>query len=183
MHIPLASRPACSELVARFLELTEGVTDPAIQLLYDRMQSPTLHFSGDQKGSRICSERSLATKTLVRSPFLSGAQIDRRVSMGTILTRTLWLLGLPLQANRVALETIDVAAREGESIALAFVLGFAACPLAIWSGWREVARQRVKVALRHTAEHSLVAWRHYPLAYEALLDWHEAGAVGFAHPA
>ena len=166
------------EFAARFREITEGVTDPAIQLLYDRMQSPTLHFSGDQKGSRICSERSLATKTLVRSPFLSGAQIDRRVSMGTILTRTLWLLGLPLQANRVALETIDVAVREGESIALAFVLGFAACPLAIWCGWHEVARQRVKLALRHTAEHSLIAWRAYPLAYEPLLDWYQAGAVG-----
>jgi hypothetical protein len=73
---------------------------------------------------------------------------------------------------------MDVAVREGESIALALALGLAACPLAIWNGWRDVARQRVNLALRHTAEHSLSAWRSYALAYESLLDWQEAGAVG-----
>jgi hypothetical protein len=34
----------------------------------------------------------------------------------------------------------------------------------------------VNLALQHTTEHSLVAWRHYSLAYHALLDWNDAGA-------
>jgi len=166
------------ELAAKFSELTQSSTDPAIQLLHGRMQSATLHFSGDQKAARICSESGLAKKTHWRSPFLGGAMLDRRVAIGNVLTRTLWLLGLPLQANRVALETMDVAVREGESVALAAALCFAACPLAIWSGWKQVARQRLVLALRHTAEHSLLGWRRFALAYEALLDWSNAGAVG-----
>lgn len=166
------------EFASKFRALNLDVTDPALQLLNDRMQSPTLHFLGDQKGARLCAERSLATKSFVRSPFLSGAQIDRRVSMGCILVRSLWVLGLPLQADKVARETIDLAVHEGESIALAFILGFAAIPLAIASGSLAVARQRMDLALRHTAEHSLVGWRAYPLSYEPLLEWYERGCVG-----
>jgi predicted ATPase/DNA-binding winged helix-turn-helix (wHTH) protein len=166
------------EFSRQFLILTRDLDDPAIRLLYDRMDAATLHFLGDQRGARICAERSLATRSMVRSPFLSGAQIDRRVSMGTILTRVLWLLGLPLQANKVAVETIDVAVSEGEGISLAFVLGFAAIPLALWSGCPTVARERLDLALRHTAEHSLTAWRNYGLAFEPLLLWHEQGQVG-----
>ena len=36
----------------------------------------------------------------------------------------------------------------------------------------------MKAALRHTAEHSLSGWNNFLVAYEALLDWRDAGAVG-----
>ncbi len=168
---------AMRDYAQKFEALTVNETDPALTVLPDRMMSPTLHFLGDQRGSRACSERSLAAP-LIRSSFLSGAQIDRRVSMGAILARTLWLQGLPEQAESVASRTIDVAVREGESVALAFVLAQCACPLAFWMGDIALARRRVALLLRHTYEHSLLSWRVYALAYEPLLAWYEGGGAG-----
>jgi len=56
-----------------------------------------------------CAERSLAEADVARASFLSGAQIDRHVAMGTILTRVLWLQGLPDQAEAMAARTVDRA--------------------------------------------------------------------------
>ncbi len=161
-----------------FEALTAGDTDPGTTLLYDWMKAPTLHLLGNQEGARICAERSLAAPDVARASFVSGAQIDRRVAMGTILTRVLWLQGLPDQAEEVAARTLERARRDGESVALAYVLAFAACPLALWSGRYDLARERILLLVRHTREHSLVAWRNYGVAFESLLAWHENGRRG-----
>jgi predicted ATPase len=162
----------------QFEALTAGDTDPATALIYDRMKAPALHFLGDLRGARLCAERSLAAPHVARPSFLSGSQVDRSASMGAILARVLWLQGLPDQAEEVAARTVERASRDGESVALAFALGFAACPLALWTGRLDLARERVSRLLRHTAEHSLVLWRNYAIAFDALLAWHENGRKG-----
>ncbi len=158
--------------------LTSGATDAATTLLYDWMKAPTLHLLGDQRGARACAERSLARTAIARAPFLSGALIDRHVAMGTVLARVLWLQGLSDRAEEVAASTVERARREGESVGLAYALAAAACPVALWTGRLELARERVALLLRHTAEHALSSWRNYGLAFEALLDWHDRGRVG-----
>jgi hypothetical protein len=162
----------------RFQALTEGDTDPATTLLYDWMKAPTLHLLGDQRGARACAERSLAAPDGARASFLSGAQIDRRVAMGTILARVLWLQGLAEQAEDVAARTLERARRDGESVALAYTLAYAACPVALWSGRHEIARERITLLLQYTLEHSLAGWRHYGIAFESLLAWQEQGRRG-----
>jgi predicted ATPase/DNA-binding winged helix-turn-helix (wHTH) protein len=162
----------------QFEALTAGETDPATTLLYDWMKAPTLHLLGDQRGARACAERSLAAPPGARASFLSGALIDRHVAMGTILTRVLWLQGLPEQAEEVAARTVERARLDGESVALAYALAYAACPVALWTGRFDVARERISLLLRHALEHSLVSWRNYGLAFESLLAWYESGRVG-----
>jgi hypothetical protein len=166
------------EFSQRFEALTAGATDPATTLLYDWMKAPTLHLLGDQQGARTCAERSLAAPTTARAPFLSGALIDRRVAMGTILARVLWLQGFSEQAEEVAARTVEDARRDGESVGLAYALAAAACPVALWTGRFDVARERISLLLRHTAEHSLASWRNYGLAFNALLDWQESERQG-----
>ncbi|MDM0071752.1 winged helix-turn-helix domain-containing protein [Variovorax sp. J31P207] len=171
---------AMLEFSQRFEALTAGATDPATTLLYDWMKAPTLHLLGDQQGARTYAERSLAAPTTARAPFLSGALIDRRVAMGTILARVLWLQGLSEQAEAVAMRTVEDARRDGESVGLAYALAAAACPVALWTGRFDVARERISLLLRHTAEHSLASWRNYGLAFKSLLDWQEGERQGAA---
>ncbi len=162
----------------RFAQHAATDADPATMLLYDRMVAPSLHLQGDQRGARACAERGLAVEHPGRAPFVSGAQIDRRVSLGTVLARVLWVQGLPEQAEAAISRALDIAVQEGESVALAFALGFCACPLAIASGRWALARERVDRLVRHAREHSLLAWLQWGQTYDALLQWHERGAQG-----
>jgi predicted ATPase/DNA-binding winged helix-turn-helix (wHTH) protein len=156
--------------------------DPALSLLFDRMLAPALHFMGDQVGAREAAERALADPARLRPPFLSGSQIDRRVSAGAILGRVLWLQGEAEASERILRQTIDIARQEGESVAVAFVLGFSAVPVAIWSSDWALARERLTLLLRHSAEHSLLGWRLLAQASEWVLNWHERGSASPPFP-
>jgi hypothetical protein len=165
-------------LAQQFEALTAGDTDPATTLQYDRMKAAALYFLGDLPGARLCAERCLAVPHVIKPSFLGGSQIDRSAVMGVVLARVLWVQGLPDQAEEVAARTVERASRDGESVALATALAFAACPLAFWTGRLDVARDRVSRLLRHTTEHSLALWRDCAIAFDSLLTWHENGCRG-----
>ena len=156
------------ELAQRFEDLTRANADPSLILTYDRMKAPALHLLGDQRTARISAERSF-NAPLIRPPFLTGFRMDRRVTMGTILARVLWLQGRFAAAEKMASDTLDIARREGESIALAYALAFTACPVAIWNGQLDLAQERIAILLRHTTEHSLVMWREWGVCCELVL--------------
>lgn len=164
------------EYAQRYEDLTEGVLDPSWTHMYDRMKAPAFHFLGDQAAARACCERGLSINGIVRPPFVSGSQINLRVSMGTILARVLWIQGDTVQAEAIAQKTIDAAVHEGESVALAFLLGIAACPVALWNGQIDLARQRVDMLLDHTRKHALKSWHNYAVAFNTVLEWQEAGS-------
>ncbi len=161
------------EFASKFEEAGGRDAEPALAMLYERMLAPALHFLADQTRARAAAERVLENPARLRPPFLSGSQIDPRVSAGAILGRVLWLQGEPERAEAMLEQTIEIAKEEGESVALAFILGFSAVPVAIWSGNLALARERVTLMLRHASEHSLLGWRNLALASECLLGWHE----------
>ena len=169
---------AMLDFAQHFETLTSEDADPATVLLKHRAKAHALHLLGDQAGARMYAEQALAAPIIARPPFLNGLWIDRELSMGMLLARVLWLQGLPEQAEAVVARTVERASRDGESVALACVLGFAACPLAMWMGRLDLARERVSLLLRHTLEHSLLPWRDFAIAFESLLDWHENGQMG-----
>jgi len=169
---------AMLEFAKRVETLTADDNDPPTVTLYDRMKAQALHALGEQRGARMHAERALAAPAGARPPFLSGAWVDHGVTMAMLLARVLWLQGLPEQAEEAAAKALARASRDGESVALAYVLALAACPLAIWTGRLDLARQRVSLLSRHTLEHSLAAWRGFAIAFESLLDWHENGRRG-----
>jgi predicted ATPase/DNA-binding winged helix-turn-helix (wHTH) protein len=156
------------DFTQRFEILTQASAGPSLTLMLDRMKAPALHLLGDQRTARACAERSLNAPPL-RPPFLTGFQMDRRVTMGNILARVLWLQGRFAAAEKMASDTLEIARREGESIALAFALAFTACPVAIWNGQLDLAQERIATLLRHTTEHSLVMWREWGVCYELVL--------------
>ncbi|WP_280812770.1 winged helix-turn-helix domain-containing protein [Variovorax sp. TBS-050B] len=178
-----ASDPGLMLLHAQQYEiLTAGTSDVALQLHRDRIFAPTLHLLGAQREAAACCERGLAEPALTRVPFLAGVRIDRRVAMGAIHARVLWLLGLPEQAERAVRQAIDAAERAHEPVALASALASSACPLAIWCGRIELARERLDRLLRLTAERALTVWHGYGRAFEVYIRWREQGAQGLPPP-
>jgi predicted ATPase/DNA-binding winged helix-turn-helix (wHTH) protein len=170
---------AMRDYAQQFESLTAGENaDPASVVLCDRMKAQALHLLGDQRGARTHAERALAAPTTARPPFLSGTLVDASITMETLLSRVLWLQGLPDQAEQAIARALGRAGHDGESVALAYALGLGACALAMWTGRLDLARQRVSLMLRHTLEHSLAPWRGFALAFGALLDWHEKGRTG-----
>jgi predicted ATPase/DNA-binding winged helix-turn-helix (wHTH) protein len=155
------------DFTQRFEILTQASAGPSLTLMLDRMKAPALHLLGDQRTARACAERSLNAPSL-RPPFLTF-QMDRRVTMGNILARVLWLQGRFAAAEKMASDTLEIARREGESIALAYALAFTACPVAIWNGQLDLAQERIATLSRHTTEHSLVMWREWGFRYELVL--------------
>jgi predicted ATPase/DNA-binding winged helix-turn-helix (wHTH) protein len=164
------------EHALRYEALTAEETDASWTHMRDRMKAPAYHLLGNQVAARVCCERGLAIAGIVRPPFVSGSQINLRVSMGTVLARVLWVQGLPDSAEEVTRRTIEAALQDGESVALAFLLGFAACPLALWTGDLALARERVTLLRDHTRKHALNSWRNYAIAFESLLDVHNQAA-------
>lgn len=164
-----AGQPAQMLHYAELFEaLTKAKADPVIALMYDRMKCPGFHCFGDQRSARGCADRSLQAAN-IRTPFLMGSQIDRRISIGTLLGRILWLQGEFQAAEDRLGVTLEIAREEGEGVAYGFSLGFSACPVALLNGDYAVARERIAVLLRHTAEHSLAAWRLWGTYYEQYL--------------
>ena len=162
----------------KFAELTADTTDVALQLHRDRILAPTFHLRGDQRAAAACCERGLADPALIRVPFLAGVRIDRRVAMGAIHARVLWLQGFADRAEHAIRQATDAAARAHEPVALASALASSACPLAIWAGRLDLARERLDRLLRLTAERALTVWRGYGLAFDAHVRWLEDGARG-----
>jgi hypothetical protein len=100
------------------------------------------------------------------------------MTIAVLLARILWLEGHYGRAEELVAETVESAQREGESVSLAYALALAACPVAIWTGQLDLARERASLLMRCALEHSLVAWRGFAVAFKSLLDWHEAGRGG-----
>ena len=169
---------AMGELANRFQSLTASDGDPASANLGDRIHAHALHLAGDQRGARIHAERALATPFVPRPPFLGGVLIDRGITMGMLLSRILWLQGLPDQAEAAVARALELAREDGGSITTTYVMGLAACPLAMWSGRTQLARERVSQLARLARENSLALWRVYAVSFETLLDWHEGGRHG-----
>ena len=169
---------AMQEIAQRFESLTSGDGDLASVNLCDRMKAHALHLSGDQLGARVHAERALAPLHTPRPPFLGGVLIDRGITMGMLLSRILWLQGLPDQAEKAVARALELARQEGGSITTTYVMGLAACPLAMWTGRRELALERISRFKRLARENSLALWSVYATAFEALVDWCAHGREG-----
>ena len=166
------------DLSKQYEAVTTGNEDPAATVMHERMQVATLHLLGNQRGAALCAERCLAAPNAARPAFFSGAHIDHQIAVETILARVLWLQGLSDQAEAMAAQALERAVRDGQTVSLAYVLAWAACPIALWTGSEDLARDRIALLARLTREHALVIWRGHGLAFESLQAWRDGGHAG-----
>jgi len=144
-----------------------------------RLKVLALHYSGDQwraqcVGAQVLQRLEQQRQANRFAPCL-GVQYDQQVASLTAQARTLWLRGLPEQAERMADQAIERACAMDHSASLAYCLAVAGCVIPFYNGDHDKAHRRVRQMIE-------VAERHrVPL----FTDWarHYAWAMRFDDPA
>jgi predicted ATPase/DNA-binding winged helix-turn-helix (wHTH) protein len=139
---------AASERINR---IAREQSDPGSILMSDRLHAQVQHYLGDQVVARRLGERVLR-HPVIELPPAHSTMVPHRVSMPILLGRILWLEGRPDQARAMARQAMDNAA-DAPPIAMMQALSMLACPLALWRGDDEDARELIAqlrtVSMRH----------------------------------
>src|SRR5262249_6339750 len=93
----------------KYSPLARTSADEASKLLADRILGLTHHHLGNQKTARELSERVLQIGRRTGSALNSEFQVGHEITAATMLTRVLWLQGLPEQATAMLREAIGAA--------------------------------------------------------------------------
>jgi predicted ATPase/DNA-binding winged helix-turn-helix (wHTH) protein len=169
-HFGRGDYPTALDCVNRLGELTATASDESGMVSIDRMMAQTRHMLGHHAQARELASRVLSSsapnKPLGNSPLLP---FDRRVSMGIVLARILWLEG----NSSAATEEANRALKYAESdigFAICHVLAFAACPIAIWRGDRQRAQELTRRLREESLRLSLQHWQSWADNLDELLS-------------
>ena len=156
-------------MAERFGQITGAGTDESGPT-HDRMMALSLHFHGEQARARRHAQRVLDRQSKVnRIAQNSGFQFDQRVAALTVLSRTLWIHGLPDQALQHGEMAVAEALDVGHALSLCYALANGAIPAAFWAGDLAAASRYTRLLLTRATEHSLVFWRAFGEGYDLLL--------------
>jgi hypothetical protein len=148
--------------------VAKEIDDPLATLIADRVLAQAQHFNGEFSAARALAERALKHPAKVVPLAYAPMQVDLRVSMRILLSRSLWLQGFSDQAVHVANECVDHAVSDSP-FARCQALALAACPVAFWGGDNDVARRLVAALLTEADRYRLGHWRFYGECYERLI--------------
>jgi predicted ATPase len=154
-------------LAERFCTLAANRPD---RLIGERLIGASLFYLGDLPSARRHLERVLAGYVTSHQRHIIGSQLDLRVMACVFLARILWLQGFPDQAMRVAESSIEDARAANHALSLCYVLGIAACPIALWVGDLAVAEHYVRMLLDHSTRHALPVWHAWGRSHQGVLD-------------
>jgi tetratricopeptide (TPR) repeat protein len=106
---------------------------------------------------------------VVNIPIAFGSvQVDRRVSMRIVLSRSLWLQGKPDQALEVMQEAVEIAPEDGPH-AICHALSQAACPISLWRGDADAIDTYVERLLEVSSRFTLNHWNSWGQMYAKFL--------------
>lgn len=144
--------------------LGQAVGDGMAILGSQRMLAQTSHFNG-QHGRSSALARAVLASPVVNIPIAFGSiQVDRRVSMRIVLSRSLWLQGKAEQALAVMREAVDIAPEDGPH-ALCHALSQAACPISLWRGDHDAIDGYVERLLDESSRFTLNHWNSWGQMY------------------
>ncbi len=164
-----AEYPLAVQRFEAFEDIAKRADDAFAVLIADRLGAQVFHWAGDQKKARLRAERVLRHPSAPIPLVYGQSPVDRRVSMRIILSRVAWLEGRADEARDIATEALDIAA-SSDAVGLSQVLGFAACPIALWRGDAAAARDLVTTLLEHARRHGHLRWYLLAQRYQHCLD-------------
>ncbi|KAA2238242.1 ATP-binding protein [Salinarimonas soli] len=145
----------CAERSVERSSVLAGLAEkaPAIALAHSLL-GVSLYHIGDLSGARAELERALELQqgTHWSSTFLLG--YDHYSLATSILARTLWLLGYPLQAVDLARETLRQSARMDHPVTMSITLTWA-LSVFLWTGDLRSADELFRKSIAHSEAHSL----------------------------
>lgn len=131
--------PKAIAAAERMGRIAREQSDTRAMLLSDRLTAQAQHYLGNQATARQLGERVLRYTSL-ELPIGFSNMVPHRVSMPIMFGRILWLEGYSDQALESAREAIANAA-PAHPVAMTQALCMLACPLALWRGDDEEARE------------------------------------------
>ena len=151
----------------RFDAVAEASDDNAAKLVRDRMMALGLHLVGRQTEARPYAERALThPAALMRSTHKSFQEYDNQVASRSHLGRILWMQGFPDRAAAVARQGVDYALSLDYPPPLCYIIAFAACPIAFWTGDLTAARKYADTMRDSAASLSFNYWQSWHLIYD-----------------
>ena len=165
----------------RFAQLAEQSGDASAGLVRDRMMALGLHLVGRQAEARPYAERALEhPAAAIRTAHRSFHEYDNRVAASSHLARILWVQGYQDRAVAVAKEGVAHGALLNYPPGLCYVLVYAACPIAFWTGDMAATRRYVDLLLEQSENLSYGYWQSWCQCFQQALDLGEDGTAGFA---
>ena len=152
----------------RFDALAEASDDDAAKLVRDRLMALGLHVVGRQTEARLYAERALThPASATRSTHKSFQEYDNRVASRSHLARILWMQGFPDRAVAIAREGLEIAQSLDYPPTLCYIIAFAACPVAFWTGDLVGARRYAKLMRGPASSLSFNYWETWHRVYDA----------------
>jgi predicted ATPase/DNA-binding winged helix-turn-helix (wHTH) protein len=153
---------AALDYAEKLNDLSHKIGDELAILGARRMLAQTSHFNGLHARTNELAEAVLASP-VVNIPFAFGSvQVDRRVSMRIVMSRSLWLQGKSERALEVMREAVEIAPQYGPH-ALCHALSQAACPISLWCGdlgaVEDYSHRLIEESARFTLNH-WNSWGH-----------------------
>jgi predicted ATPase/DNA-binding winged helix-turn-helix (wHTH) protein len=167
-------------LALQFGEIAAAAAEPGAQLTHERMMSLGMHFHGDQGVARHHAQRVLEHPlTINHTARNSGFQFDQRVAALTVMSRVLWMQGLPEQALRHADEAVEEALSIDHALSLCYAIANGAAPVAFWSGDRIRTRNWTTLLRQRADERSLYFWQAFADVFQLMI--HREDGVETSH--
>jgi predicted ATPase/DNA-binding winged helix-turn-helix (wHTH) protein len=164
----------------QFSRLAEVSGDPSAALVRDRMMALGLHLVGRQAEARPFAERALDhPAATIRTAHKSFHEYDNRVAARSHLARILWLQGYQDRAAALAREGVAYGTSLNYPPGLCYVLVYAACPIAFWTGDMAAARHYVDLLLEQSENLSYGYWQSWRQCFQQALDLGADGSDGF----
>lgn len=150
-------------------ELSQRVGNEFAILGSQRMLAQTSHFNGQHARTTSLAATVLASPVINIPIAFGSVQVDRRVSMRIVQSRSLWLLGKADQAVSVMKEALEIAPQDGPH-AICHALSQAACPISLWRGETDIVHEYVERLIAESSRFTLKHWNSWGHMYSRLLQ-------------
>lgn len=164
-----AEYPTCVTLAQRY---ASAITDsPAEVANAARLSGIAAHFMGDLRAASEHLELAFQSSAArVEWDAVNPVQVPRQFSAGISLSRNLWLAGDYARAMELVQELLTRAASLDHRLTTCYVLGFAACPFALWRGDRIDARRLVSLLTSEATRSGFALWQQWARCLEVVLS-------------
>lgn len=156
-----------------------AVHDPFARIWAERAHAQASHFLGDDGPVHEVALRVLAEASPMEHRRKHATiMVDRRVSIGSLHARALWLEGRADEAEQSLLLPLACAQHDLPH-ALCHAYAFSAAPIALWRGDLDAAASRIERLVEQAERHALGYWAAWGRHLRQVLAWRRGEAVDF----
>lgn len=168
LSFQLGEYPATLPWCNTMQQLADARADAVVELTGRRTRAQTLHFLGDHATAGKIA-LGICAQSNTRIPLsYTPSPVSTDVSMRILLARIQWIEGHADQARRTLDECLELARHDAPQ-SLCQVLGVAAIPVALWSGWDDACQSWVDQLVEHAGRYDYLYWQHWGGLFQALL--------------